>query len=210
MNELPASKPNRWRRRFCGLFAACLVVTFRSSRHEVRALAILPLYAHDDNARGDAAYVMADGHAYAERLNAASDLYRLGRVPRIIILDEQGSEGYDFVPQELPTRVDRAKAYLVWFGVPAKSISTIPVRPNAPFGSLSESRQLAEDEPDIKSLVVVTSAPHTRRSRLCFRRSFPENIDVQIYSASTPRRSAEIDAPIWIEYVKFAVYYLVA
>lgn len=176
----------------------------------VRGVVAYPLYVSNDNASGEAAYVMADGFAYWERLHAASDLYNMKRVKRIIILDEQDLSMYNFVKQRSDLLVERAIDYLVWKGVPRDKISSVPVTLGAPFGSLSEAQTVARQEPNLKSIVVVTSAMHTRRSLLCFRRSMPENVQVDVYAPTAPSESWEVGSPIWTEYVKLIVYYFVA
>ncbi len=201
---------SKWRRGCIVLLGLWLCSTVVMSFRSVRGFVALPLFAHNANAFGDAAYVMADGYAYWERLHAASVLYHTNRVPRIIILDEQESIGFNFVHQELETRVERAIAYLGLLGVPAEKITAVCVETDATFGSLSEARAVARSEPHLERVVVVTSAPHTRRSQLCFARSFPKNVHIDVFSASEPMSSAEIDAPLWIEYCKLVVYYFCA
>ncbi|WP_372725888.1 ElyC/SanA/YdcF family protein [Novipirellula sp.] len=132
------------------------------------------------------------------------------RVKRIMILDELEDGGFNFVRRSSDTRVQRAIDYLVLHGVPAEKVTKIPAEVEPALGSLSESRVVASVEPGLRRLVVVTSAPHTRRSRLCFERSMPAEVQVQVYAASAPSESSEVDAPIWIEYVKLAIYYFVA
>ena len=132
------------------------------------------------------------------------------RVKRILILDERDNGGFNFVRRSSDTRVQRAIDYLVLHGVPTEKVSTIPAEVEPALGSLSESRAVARLEPNLKRLVVVTSAPHTRRSRLCFQRSMPADVQIQVYSASGPSESSEVDAPIWIEYVKLIIYFFVA
>jgi uncharacterized SAM-binding protein YcdF (DUF218 family) len=176
----------------------------------VRGVVVYPLLEHDPKASGDAAYVMAGGAPYYERLRAASDLYHMGRVPRIMILDEQQSAGYDFSLRRSRRKVERAIDYLALYGVPREKIRTVRVEGSTTFGSLSEARAVAREEPALQRLVVVTSAPHTRRSGLCFRRSLPDDVRVQVYSATEPSHSGEIHWPIWIEYVKLVVYSVVA
>ena len=212
MNEPQPSPPNRWRRRFWVMLALWLVSTIVCSWPPARAVAVLPLLEHDAEASGDAAYVMADGSASWERLRAASDLFHWKRVPRIIVLDERDISGYNFVRGERETRVDRVVDYLRLHGVPDDKITRVTVPADTTFGSLSEAQAVAASEPDLKSIVVVTSAPHTRRSGLCFRRSMPTGVAVRVYSASEREawHSAEIHSPIWLEYVKYAIYLVVA
>lgn len=183
------------------------------SIREVRALLIAPLYVHDEDASGDFAYVMADGSAYWERLRAASDLYHMHKIGRIYILDEPNSAGYHFVKKRSESKTERAIAYLDLFGVPKDVISTVTVQEqdSALMGSLSEAIAVQQNlPPDTKQFVVVTSAPHTRRSRLCFQRTLSASVTIKTYSASTPKTSAELHAPIFHEYLKLLVYYFVA
>ena len=207
-----ASKPppNMWRRRFYLVIAAWLLTGFAMSFSPVRGTFAYPLYVHQAEASGEAAYVMADGPAYWERLQAASDLYHRDRVNRIIVLKENEPIGWNFVQKKTDTRFDRTLDYLAFFGVPSECVSSVPQDEDTWLGSLSEARGLAEHYPDLESLVVVTSAPHTRRSLLCFNRSLPDQVELQVYAASIPEESSEIHDPIWIEYVKLFVYFVVA
>ena len=209
-SDLSKAFKNRWRRRCILLLALWLLSLLLLTSPGVRSFVSYPLYVNDEAPRGDAAYVMADGFAYWERLLAASDLYNMKRVPRIIILDEQEPDRYNFVKQRSDMLVDRAIDYLEWHGVPRDKIATVPVNPEAWFGSLSEAQSVAKAMPDLKSIVVVTSAAHTRRSLLCFRRSLPEDVRVQVFAPGPPSQSWEIGSPIWIEYAKLLVYYVVA
>jgi uncharacterized SAM-binding protein YcdF (DUF218 family) len=104
---------------------------------------------------------MADGHTYWERVRAASDLYHLGKAPRVIVLAEDAPAGFNFVQQKTETRLERTVAYLGWLGVPAEDVSTVRVESAGIFGSLNEARAVADQETELQRLVVVTSAPHT-------------------------------------------------
>lgn len=206
----PESPPNVWRRRFYFVVAAWLLITFAMSFRPVRGIVIYPLYVHDAEASGEAAYVMADGPAYWERLRAASDLYHWNRVERIIVLEESRSAGWNFIRKQSDTQFQRSIDYLELFGVPRASIQGTPENDATWFGSLSEAQSVSKNFPNLKSLVVVTSAPHTRRSLLCFNRALPPKVAVQVYSASLPSDSSEISSPIWMEYAKLVVYLFVA
>ncbi len=193
------------------LVACWIVMVALPSIKEVRALMISPLYVNDEDAAGDIAYVMADGSAYLERLRAASDLYHMHRVPIIYILDERRPAGYNFVTQHLDSTAERAIGYLESFGVPRHAVQTVTAPNNAIMGSLSEAVAVQQVIPkNVDQIVVVTSAPHTRRSRLCFQRSLSSKVKVSTYSASVPIGSAELYAPIFHEYLKLAIYYFFA
>lgn len=210
MEPTASLSTRKWRRRCVGLAITWLAATILLAFPVIRSCLVLPLYVHQPNAAGDAAYVMADGHAYWERLHAASDLYNRRQVSRIMILAEDEPAGFNFTSGQVDTRVQRAMDHLEHFGVPRASVDTIPVDSSTTFGSLSEARGVARLHPNLKRIVVVTSAPHTRRSRLCFQRTLPTTVSVQVYSASIPQDSAELAAPIWMEYIKLVVYFFLA
>jgi uncharacterized SAM-binding protein YcdF (DUF218 family) len=200
-----------WRRRFALLVGAWLVLVALPTFDPVRSILIWPLYRHDPQARGDVAYVMADGYAYLERLRAAADLFHMHRVQRIFILNEQQEAGYNFQLSKSQTKTEQAIDYLSFLGVPSHVISSIETSADPLFGSLSEAQAMAKALPQgVRKLVVVTSAPHTCRSLLCFRRSLPEGIQSQVFSASEPLESAELYGSIWLEYVKLLVYSVLA
>ena len=176
----------------------------------VRGLLAAPLYLCDDNPKTEIAYVMADGHAYWERLQGASDLYHMGKIKRILISHETNYSLYNFVKKKNDLLYERAIDYLIWKGVPREAIDTIPVNHEAWLSSLGEAQQVARSLPTLQNITVVTSAPHTRRSLLCFQRSLPKHVETKIFAPSGPLESWEINEPIWIEYVKLMVYYFAA
>ncbi|MDV6033328.1 MAG: YdcF family protein [Phycisphaera sp. RhM] len=202
-----ADVASKWKRRFWLILIAWAVVTLASSFASVRGVLIQPLYVHDGNARGEIAYVMADGPAYWERLFAASDLYHFHRVEQIYLLEELNSSSYNFVRRQNDTRLQRAIDYLAMRGVPADVIHSVPVQPNVWLGSRSEAAGVANLPHKFTSIVVVTSPPHTRRSKLCFQREFGDAAEISVYSATSPGQSVETHFPIWLEYAKLVVYW---
>lgn len=200
----------KWRRRCFVVIGIWALTTFLLTFSQIRGLVVYPLFVHDPDAAGEAAYVMADGPASYERLVAASDLYHMDRVPRIILLNETQSSGYNFVEHRSESRVERCANFLMLRGVPRDQISWIDADDSTTMGSLREARGFAKQASELQRIVVVTSAPHTRRSRLAFRRSLRPEVQVDVYSASEPFHSAEVHSPIWVEYVKLLVYYFVA
>lgn len=169
---------------------------------------IRPLCVDDEQAAGEIAYVMADGPAMWERLRAAADLYHMHRIAQIALLDEKQSSGYNFVRHQSDSRVQREIDFLAMLGVPPDKIQTVQSDSEDWLSSRSEAVGLFRERPKVKRLVVVTSPPHTRRSLLCFRRTFPTDTKIAVYSAALPSESAETYLPIWIEYVKLVVYWM--
>ena len=80
------------------------------------------------------------------------------------------------------------------------------------LGSLREANMAVARLPrEVRRLVVVTSPVHTRRSGVAFRRRLgPSGVEVVTYAATDWSLSAEAFAPLWLEYLKLAVYLVVA
>jgi hypothetical protein len=176
----------------------------------VRVFISAPLVVSDARARGDACYVLASGDVFSERLAAASDLYHMGRVARIIFQRSEDRGSYNFISRQSWTSTDWSLDFLTHRGVPLDSIQVIASAKGS-FGTLSEARNLRKLLPQqIKTLVLVSSAPHMRRVMLAFRRVFPQGIELIPYAATDFSSSAEYYRPIWLEYLKLGVYFVVA
>lgn len=169
-----------------------------------------PLFVNDIHAEGDVAYVLSGGNAIWERLRAAADLYHLNRTKEIILLEDNRVSSYSFIERQSWRATQWQIAYLKWLGVPESNVNIYSDTQQALFGTLKEARIVATQLPDsVSSLVIVTSAPHTRRSLLAFERNLPD-IAVSVYAATEIYHSSEFFYPIWVEYVKLLVYWIAA
>jgi uncharacterized SAM-binding protein YcdF (DUF218 family) len=198
----------RYARPALWVLAAWTLLVAVPSLPGVRALAAAPLVVDDRDARGDAAYVLAGGHAIWERLRAASDLYHMGRVPRILLMDVPRDDGTYFPAGRNWTATEWALGYLEWLGVPRDRVRVLP-RARGSLGTLAEAR-LVRDSGVAGRVVLVTSAAHTRRTLLAFRRTLPRDVEVTIYAATRFADSEEVFRPLFLEYVKLLVYAVVA
>lgn len=197
------------------------LVLLPSSRY-VRGLLILPLYAKSTDATADVAYVMAGSDALFERMRAATDLYHMRQVKAIYYLGDKQTVGYNFSLARSETAGERAASYMRWFGVPAEVLHEVkPKGPDSWTSSMDEARWFARQVLDrstesaaetssIRSVVVVTSAPHSRRSYLCFQRAVGDRIAVKSYPATVVTDGAELYHPIWLEYLKLGYYLMFA
>lgn len=200
--------------RNLGCFAAIVFLAFTlvvlPGFPRVRTILSAPLVIHDPNAGGDACYVLAGGGSLWERLDAAADLVNTGRVTRIYMMKDNQQGQYNFKADRSWTRAEWSSDYLAWRGISTDRISYISPTDDY-FGTLAETRAFAEHFPkDLSRLVLVSSAPHMRRSVLAFRRSLPPNVLITPYAATSFMDSYEMRYPIWIEYVKLFVYYLIS
>ncbi len=173
---------------------------------KIRTWLAAPLIVSNEGAAGDACYVLAAGNAIWERLAAASDLYHMKRVPKIILMKNENRGAYNFTAQASWTPTQWELAYLASRGVPRDNIVLVEEAKGL-FGTFAEAGNIARVlPPDVRRLVLVTSPPHMRRSLLAFRRMLPKNVTVIPFSATSFITSVEIYDPIWLEYLKLFVY----
>ena len=205
--RLFSSQPLKWiSAAFIFLFTLVVIPSFPI----VRKILAAPLVVHEENVSGDICYVLAGGGAIWERLDAAADLIQMGRVSRILLMEDNSRGQYSFKTQTSWTRTQWATDYLAWRGISGDRITLIPKTDDL-FGTLKEARGVAKSlSKDVKTLVVVSSAPHMRRAMLAFRRSLPEGVQVVPYAATVFENSYEMHHPIWIEYLKLLIYYVIA
>jgi uncharacterized SAM-binding protein YcdF (DUF218 family) len=153
---------------------------------------------------------MAGGGAIWERLDAAADLVQMGRVSQILVMQDNAVGQYSFKAKKTWTKTQWMADYLAWRGILPERIHWLPQQEGF-LGSLTEARSVSRQLPkQCKNLVVVSSAPHMRRSVLAFERSLPKEVSVLPYAATTIGNSYELHHPIWLEYLKLSVYYVVA
>ncbi|WP_136526867.1 YdcF family protein [Geomonas ferrireducens] len=187
---------------FCGFLIFVVIPSFT----EVRTLLAAPLFITETAASGDACYVLAGGETIWERLNAAADLVHLGRVPSIYLMDNPARDQYNVREGRSWSRGRWYVDYLGWRGVPAERIRVIPAAEGF-FGTRTEAANLASHlDAGVRQVVIVSSAPHMRRALMAFRNALPATVAVVPFAATELRSSQELCHPLWIEYVKLAVY----
>jgi uncharacterized SAM-binding protein YcdF (DUF218 family) len=169
-----------------------------------------PLPAHAD------AIVILAG-SIPDRVLEAADLYRAGVAPRVVVTREQIRRGDATLRARgvrLPEGDDLTVAALRTLGVPPSA--TIVLRRRS-TSTDSEARTIARwaCSNHVARLVVVTSRPHTRRSRLILRQALGPSVALTIhpsrYDSFSPTRWWRIrrDAKtVLSEYQKLAHYWL--
>ena len=199
-----------WRKAFFSILFFWLGSSVLLTTPWFRAWVSYPLHVSNMTTNAEIAYVMSDGHAYWNRLYAASDLYHLGKIKKIAIQKNPTTSRYDFVLRRSQTVSQRSITYLKNLGVPSDRITMVNGVNSPALGSWSEAQAFANEFPETTNVVIVTSSPHTRRSLLCFKRAMPASCQVSVFSDSLPAEGAELFAPIWTEYCKLAVYWAIA
>lgn len=198
-------------------FAAAVLVSLLGWILLAPCLATL-LIVEKPLARADAIFVLSGSAAYIERNQKAAALYRRGVAPKIFLTDDGVKGGWDKKERRNPFYVERARWELMGQGVPEDAIEVLP---GTVEGTEDEAKLFAEAarEKDLKSVLLVTSAYHTRRTFWTFENSAKKNdlaIEIGIESPPTGQQTPPpfywwATATGWrvvgAEYVKIVYYW---
>ncbi|HXG85707.1 MAG TPA: YdcF family protein [Pyrinomonadaceae bacterium] len=169
--------------------------------------------------KADAILVLSGSSAYIERTRKAVELYNQGVAPRIFLTDDGERSSWSRVQRNNPQFVELARKNLIENGVP---IEAIEILPETVDGTKSEADALQKkvNKTRLNSILLVTSAYHTRRALRTFEKTFAENnrkIEIGIESVSPGNKTPKsflwwLSVKGWRfvagEYVK-SVYYWV-
>lgn len=169
--------------------------------------------------KADAILVLGGSRTYAERAGKAAELFRDGVAPKIYLTDDGEQAGWSAAEQRNPAFVELARNSLIAGGVAPENIEIL-----APSvaGTIDEARLLAEKArtADLKSVLIVTSAYHTRRAFSTFQKVFAENNPSVTLGITAPPAGLQTPRPAlwWLsgfgwqivvgEYVKSAGYWI--
>ncbi len=145
-------------------------------------------------ARPEAIVVLSGASAYAERARAAAELFAAGRAPKIILTNDGERGGWSSAEQRNPFFSELAAAELVRAGVPAEKIEFVA---QAVSNTYDEARAVRDHAAarNLRSLLVVTSAYHSRRAEWTWRRVFAGS-GVELGMSTAPAEGPS-PAPAW-------------
>lgn len=165
--------------------------------------------------RGDVILLLSGSSSIYERADLAAKLYFQHRAPKIILTNDNQMGGWSPSEERNPYYYEIAVRELRRLGVPAMDIEVI----RTPVSSTSEEaaviRQYCEGK-NIHSVVIVTSAYHSRRALKIFRTTFAnEDVIIGLLPVS-PGWQSPYPSTWWLsprgwrlvagEYVKFVMY----
>jgi len=154
-----------WRRLLLGL------LVFIVAWEVVAWVAARALVVDADLSSADAIVVLSGSSAYVERTHKAAELYREGRAPLVWLTDDHTRGGWSSALQRNPYFVERATDELIKAGVPAERIRIVPgVASSTRDESLIVRDYVASQ--GVRSVLVVTSAYHSRRALRTLRQVF--------------------------------------
>jgi uncharacterized SAM-binding protein YcdF (DUF218 family) len=199
--------------RLLRLLAVSLVVWFLLAWVAAEALVV-----RADLPRADALLVLSGSSNYVERARWAARLYREGRAPLILLTDDGEQGGWSTLEQRNPFFVERAAEELNREGVPADKIEVLPGVVSSTYEEAATLRAYAASH-GLRSVLVVTSAYHSRRALWTLRRVL-EGSNVAVGVDAPPAGVAESPAPatwwtrprgwqmVACEYPKIVYYHL--
>ena len=135
--------------------------------------------------RADRILILAGSSVYIERTDKAAEIFKLGVASKIVLTDDGERTGWSRTEKRNIPYVEMAQRNLIAQGVPPENIEIIkPVGSGTVYeAQIFKEKALAENW---KSVLLVTSAYHTRRTLWTFERTFEtEKIEFGIESPPT-------------------------
>ena len=117
----------------------------------------------------DAILVLAGSSVYQERARKAAAIYKQGVAPKIVLTDDGKKGGWSKIEKRNPPFVELARSVLIDEGVPAVAIEIIKPSGSGTIHEAQITREKAQ-ESNWKTILLVTSAYHTRRALWSFEK----------------------------------------
>jgi len=139
--------------------------------------------------RADAIVMLSGSATFRERAEHAAKLYQEGRSPRVILTNDNLRSGWSSAQQRNPYFYERALDDLLARGVPRQDIEVLATPVTSTYDEAALLREYSERH-GLHSLLIVTSAYHSRRALWTFRYVFGESaIVVGLEPANTGAQS---------------------
>lgn len=113
---------------------------------------------------------------FTDRVLQTAELYGSGRADRVIIAEESmgGYQGLTDRGVKIISHTSQAVSSLVALGVPADSITILPGDARSTLDEAAIVRNYLDTNPDLDTLILVSSPYHLRRASMIFDKAFEE------------------------------------
>jgi uncharacterized SAM-binding protein YcdF (DUF218 family) len=135
--------------------------------------------------QADAIVVLSGSAVYKERTRRAAEYYQQGLANRILLTNDNLRGEWSSAEQRNPFFYERARNNLLRLGVPADRVEVIPKPVTNTYDEAEVLRDYAVTH-GLRSLLIVTSAYHSRRALWTLNRVFAgTGIDISLQSIET-------------------------
>ncbi len=135
--------------------------------------------------RADVILIPGGSKVYVERTRKAAELYKQGAAPKILLADDGKRGGWSRAEQRNPAFVELAQKELIAQGVAPENIKIFKPAGSGTIYEAQEFQKIARER-NFRSVLLVTSAYHTRRTLWTFEKILTgENMEIGVESAST-------------------------
>jgi uncharacterized SAM-binding protein YcdF (DUF218 family) len=155
-----------------------------------------------------------------DRMLEAVDLYKQGYADQIVMVRNM-VRGYDLVVSQgvkIPHDSDIAKEVAEQLGVPVENITVLPGDALSTQDEVIQVREYLKGEPNINSLIIVTSKSHSGRAKKIFVKAM-SSTDREIKLLSCPTEYDDFNVDRWwkdredlkrgaLEYLKLMHFYV--
>jgi uncharacterized SAM-binding protein YcdF (DUF218 family) len=139
--------------------------------------------------QADALVVLSGSSNYIERTQAAAELFMAGRAPKIILTNDNQQSGWSSAEQRNPLFEELEFAELLRAGVPPDKVERLAQVVTSTYDEAVLAREYALAQ-GLRSIIVVTSAYHSRRALWTWRRVFQDSgIEIGLSTAPTGEQS---------------------
>jgi len=168
--------------------------------------------------KADAAIILMG--SITDRVLQAADLYHEGYFDKLILVDENMGpvESLTIRGAHLISNTDQCRQVAIDLGIPDSCITVLRGRAVSTQMEALITRQYLEKHPEITSLLIVTSASHTRRAGMIFKKVMKKGPGTDIltspsaYSSFNAKhwwRSRESIQDVVYEYIKIINFLLI-
>lgn len=179
-------------------------------------VAALSLVTQASLERADAIVVLSGSGVYSERARHAARLYHEGRASRVLLTNDNVRGGWSQEKQTNPLFTERALEELLHAGVPRENVEMLPGIVTGTFEEVLAVRSYAAQN-NLRSLLFVTSAYHTRRTLWTLHKVFDDTGVAIGLDAAEPVDQTPAPSTWWLhrsgwrsvalEYPKLVYYY---
>jgi uncharacterized SAM-binding protein YcdF (DUF218 family) len=145
--------------------------------------------------RADLIVVLGGAAAYRERAQHAARLFKEGRAPLVVLTFDGTRAGWSQAEQTNPPFVQLAREELLRAGVPAASVGVLPGLVESTHEEAARVCEFAAAR-GARSVLVVTSAYHSRRALWTFRRA-ARGRDLAVGLSPAPAGGQTPSAAFW-------------